>query len=502
MRCVIFVRRSFEAIGLVAEFLSALALLLAYSSARADEFPTAGEMASVHQRLDTLEEQSAELARQNAALRRTLAARDYSPHDTAFIADGAAPPDVPMELEAQLQHLGGAVEELGAGMQEMKSGVEELAAALRVTTLREYSKVAVFGELRAETLWSDARPFIPSAPLLLAPGPIAGFDDDTFSVGAKPSMLGAGFQGPELGCFETGGLVLFALFSETVVQDIYGIMPLNAYGEIKNDNFRFAGGLMLDMFNPLAPTMVNFNTVWASGNTGAYRGQLRVERYLYPTCDSQLTLQMNIGDPLPTTIVDRRFLGVVLSEDNGWPNVEGRVAFGYGCLEGEGAAAKRPLEIGVSGLVGEIRSTEPLVRQVVTDTWGLGLDARVQLTDRFGVQGELFRGKTLGTYLGGAAQTVNPATLEGIHSSGGWGEAYFYLTPCMHVHAGYGVDDPEDADLFLGQIEYNETIWGTIFWELTEALRLGLEVSRRKTDYLALPDNDGILVHTQVQWSF
>jgi hypothetical protein len=242
--------------------------------------------------------------------------------------------------------------------------------------------------------------------------------------------------------------------------------------------------------------------LWASGNTGAYRGQVRVERYFYPTCDSQITIQADIGDPLPTTIVDNRFLGAVIAEDNGWPNVEGRVAYGFGPLEGTGAEAKRPLEVGVSGLIGELRYTNLAVNQVVTNTWGIGCDARLQVTEKFGVQGELFRGKTLGTYLGGVAQTVNTLTLEGINSKGGFGEVYYYINPCIHVHAGFGVDDPDNDDLFLGQIEYNQTLYGTIFWELTESLRLGVEVSHRETDYLALPDNDGILVHTQVRWSF
>lgn len=422
-------------------------------------------------------------------------------------ANADANADVNMELAQQLEKLGASVQELGTGMQQMKEGVEQLGSALRVTTVREHSKIGVFGELRAEALWSSARPIIPGAPLFLAPGPVAGFDQDTFDVHAKSTLLGAGFQGPTVGCFETGGLVLAALYSETVVTDIYGLLPLQAYGEIKNEHVRFAAGLQFDVFNPVIPTMVNFDTLWASGNTGAYRGQFRIERFLYPTCESQVTIQGAIGEALPTTIVNRRAVtGAVLSEDNGLPNFEGRLALGLGPLEGEGTAARRPFEVGVSGLVGEVRSTELLAlvppRRVVADVWGVGVDGRWRINERWGVQGELFRGETLGTYLGGVAQTVNAVTLTGIRSTGGWGEAYCYIHPCIHLHAGYGVDDPQDTDVSVGQIVFNETLFGTVFFELTESLRLGLEVSRRETLYRALPDNDGLLVHTQVQWSF
>jgi hypothetical protein len=428
---------------------------------------------------------------------RFICASDRSIHDD--VADNP-----PTDIEMQVEQLGQSVEQLGAGMEQMKEGVEELGKALRVTTAHEYSKMAFFATIRGEALWSSARPIVPGAPLLLTPGPLPGtnFDQDSFDVHAKSTLLGAGFIGPELGCYETGGMILFALFSETVVQDIYGILPLLAFGEIKSDNGRFAAGLQFDVFNPINPMMVNFMTLWASGNTGAYRGQMRLERYYYPTCDSQWTMQVAIGEALPTLIINNRIQGTVLSEDNGIPNLEGRIALGLGMLEGEGLEAHRPLEIGLSGMAGQIRSTTLPATRVVADVWGLGADGRLAINHFCGVQGEVFYGQTLGTYLGGVGQTVNLVTLEGIRSQGGWGEFYVYLTPCVHAHFGYGIDDPKDEDLAPTQRELNETVYGTVFWELTESLRLGLEVSYRETDYFLLPDNDGILVHTQVQWTF
>ena len=58
------------------------------------------------------------------------------------------------------------------------------------------------------------------------------------------------------------------------------------------------------------------------------------------------------------------------------------------------------------------------------------------------------------------------------------------MSTCVHAHFGYGVDDPDDDDLAAAQIELNETVFGNIFWEVTKALRLGMEISHRKTDYL------------------
>ena len=49
-----------------------------------------------------------------------------------------------------------------------------------------------------------------------------------------------------------------------------------------------------------------------------------------------------------------------------------RVAFASGLLEGEGLDARRPLEFGVSGVVGQMRTTSMPTGRVVADVWGLG----------------------------------------------------------------------------------------------------------------------------------
>jgi hypothetical protein len=83
-------------------------------------------------------------------------------------------------------------------------------------------------------------------------------------------------------------------------------------------------------------------------------------------------------------------------------------------LTGEGDLAKRPFEVGVSGVVGQIRTTVPMTTQVVANVWGLGTDLRWAVSDRFGVQGEVYVGQTLGTYMGGILQNINSTTFAGM----------------------------------------------------------------------------------------
>jgi hypothetical protein len=350
---------------------------------------------------------------------------------------------------------------------------------------------------------SNARAISPGTPFFLTSGSLPGFDQDTVSVHARQSTLGAAFTGPQIGSFQSGGTLIALFFNDAVVVDQYGLLPLQAYGELRNQDWRFAAGLQFDVFAPGIPTVLPFSALAASGNAGnSFRGQIRLERFLQPARDVQWTLQAALSEPIVSTI-DPAFR---LSEDNGWPNVEGRIALGLGEVEGVGLAAKRPFEFGLSGVVGQIRTTVPTVVQVVADVWGLSADFRWKVTDRFGFAGELYTGQSLGTYNGGILQNVSTDTLQGIRSSGGWFEGFVYLTPCLHSHIGWGIDDPIDRDVDLDPLAFgrirNSVFYTNLLWDLNQTFRIGFEFTYRETDYRALPDNEGAGFHTQFQWAF
>ncbi|MCO6043400.1 hypothetical protein NG895_05725 [Aeoliella sp. ICT_H6.2] len=371
----------------------------------------------------------------------------------------------------------------------------------RVSTLNPYFNVSVFGTLTADMVFNGRRPVAPGTPYFLAPGPVLGRDQSTFDLHARQSSLGAAFVGPQWNGWQTGGQVLGVFYNSNVLADQYGFLPMLAFGEMKNDRWRFAAGLQFDVFNPGAPTVLPFSALCASGNSGnAFRGQLRAERYFNPSSDVQWTLQTALSNPVPTTI-DPTF---GISEDNGWPNVEGRIALALGT---PGATAVRPFEVGFSGVVGQLRTT-PITAdpQVVSDVWGVGTDIRWRVNDTFGFVGEFYSGQGLGTYNGAILQTVNRETFESIRSTGGFLEGYVYLTPCVHSHMGYGIDDPRNNDVSLDPANLarvrNETYYANLLWDVNKTLRLGFELTYRETEYAALPGNQGTGYHGQFRWSF
>ena len=301
-------------------------------------------------------------------------------------------------------------------------------------------------------------------------------------------------------------------FDNTILADRYGFLLQQSYGELFNDDWRFAAGLQLDVFAPGLPTVLPFSGLGGSGSAGnTIKGQARVERFVPIHSDSLLTLQVALSEPLGTVDIP----DTSLDEDNGLPNLEGRIAFGFGNPEsiGIGLLTQRPLEVGVSGVVGQLRRTnippDPR-RRVVSDVQGVAVDFRVNLAGGlFGFKGEAYTGQALGAYNGGVLQSLDAVTWKPIRTTGGWLEGFVYLWPHLHSHTGIGIDDPNDNDITaipdttFGRT-YNSTVWSNLIWDLNKNHRLAFEVTYRKTEYKEptnLP-NEGFGFHTQFAWTF
>ena len=180
-----------------------------------------------------------------------------------------------------------------------------------------------------------------------------------------------------------------------------------------------------------------------------------------------------------------------------------------GCLTG-GCCLQRLVELSLSGVVGQIRISKPIPGpgtpgpdRIVNDVWAVGGDFQIALTDRFGIKGESFVGQSLAEYNAGALQNFNSDTFLPIQTIGGFGEIYYYVNPQFHLHGGYGIDDPINADLAAGQISSNETFFLTAFWDISKNVQFGMEVDCRKTKYISpLLDAEGLLVMNQFLWRF
>jgi len=361
----------------------------------------------------------------------------------------------------------------------------------------------VFGSASLIGVASTDRPFSAGLPLLLLPGSPFGLNTNTYDLHARQSSFGAAFTGPEVCGFTPGAFFLGFIQNDNLTSDAYGLLPYQAYGFLKNDTWRIAGGLQSDVFNPQSPTIISLGKLYGSGNTGSFRGQARLEHFLKPDEAVQVTTQVAIGEPVATLVTNNRRI----LEDNGWPNVEGRVGLGLGPVtELAGGRKERPVQFGVSGVVGQLRTsrlitapTDPEVPdRSVVGVWGLGVDGEWAVTECFGLAGELYLGAGLGEYNGGVLQSFNSETFRAIRTRGGWGEAYVYLTDALHLHCGYGIDAPIQRDLAPTQFAKNQTYYANLVWDVSKVVQFSFEVDFRRTDYIALKDADGVLFLSQM----
>lgn len=370
-------------------------------------------------------------------------------------------------------------------------------------------RIVPFGVLSGEAIGATsntrARPFV----LYVEPGSPA--DNEQFTIHGQTSSLGFNFSGPRIGCFDLGGMVLFNFLGDRPALNQATPFFLRGYGELKNEDWRFTFGQQGDLFNPIGPDTVNFGGNKQAGNGGSFRGSLRAERYFRPSDTVQWTIQSAISQQVVTDfVVDPRIVG----SDNGWPNVEGRIGLGLGRLTG----GSRPVELGVSGVIGQTRAFGvldillPNLGDGIYTTWGLSTDAQFR-AERWGTNVELFMGQAIGTYNCGIGQSLDPTGFRAIRAVGGWGDVWYKLTDRLTTHVGYGIDDPLDQDVgqFLddalnptaGQRTRNEVYWANLIWDVTAQFDVGFEVSYRETGYLAPSvSNSAMIYHFRTRVKF
>src|SRR5262245_28727478 len=104
-----------------------------------------------------------------------------------------------------------------------------------VSALLPFWNVNIFGALQANMLYNTARPVAPGIPMFLAPGTVQ--PQNTLDIFARSSSLGAVLTGPEVGEFRTGGMLMVLFYNDALIDDRYGILPILAYGELRNEDW-------------------------------------------------------------------------------------------------------------------------------------------------------------------------------------------------------------------------------------------------------------------------
>lgn len=354
--------------------------------------------------------------------------------------------------------------------------------------------LTVYGHASVEVIWTSTPTIARNFPMYVESRPAEA--RPSYTVTAQSTLLGFSIEGPAVGSFDTGAEIAFDFHGGSPVDNEFGAYFLLGYGELENRDWRFLFGLNTDVLAPAEPEVLNWGGLIQAGNIGGpvVRGQVRGERY-FRSPNALWTITLATTQPVITGFTpDPEDLG----EDDGVPNLEGRVSAAFGRERGGGT---RPLEIGVSSVYGGIRSARGADSASVNNTWAVALDLSVG--GRWaGLRGELWTGQAIGSYQGAIGQSLNN-NLDVVQATGGWAQAHIVFMPNVRVLAGYGLDDPRDEDLTSGQRARNEVVFATVMWEPVPFVRLGYEVSGFATDYVAPnTNNTGWIVHFRADYRF
>lgn len=370
-------------------------------------------------------------------------------------------------------------------------------------------RLTLGGSVRAVAMYSEKRPVGSAGAVFMLAPPDATGTESVFDYTAQYSTLRAGIEGPEFHGMQTGATMLFQFYNGQLLDDQYGFTPGLAYAWLDDGHWNLSFGRRFDLFSERQPEMVDgFGILGASGNPGnSLRTQLRAEYRGEFGRDHGFSLGAALSEPISTSVSDDF---TDRAEDNGIPNLEAKAQLRLGQPDGDALLARPALEAGVSGVYGEFRkftgTAPPWPPPDVIRPWGAALEAGARLGRRFGIHGELYTGEALGNYLGTALQTVNPASRQAIASHGGWLEATLVFTPTLRMNAGYGIDEPDRADLFAGQVARNQTAYLNLFSSITPAFTIGLEQTWRRTEYLgwhgADRTNEGWSTMLSLQYGF
>jgi hypothetical protein len=368
--------------------------------------------------------------------------------------------------------------------------------------------VTLGGAFTLNSLASSKRTVGPAGSVFFLAPPDATGRDNVLDITAQYSRISLGIDIPAEDDWTVSARTMFTFYNGALFNASYGFQPLLGYGSASNGRWTLSAGLMFELFSPRQPDVADsVSALYFSGNpANSPRAQLRAA-WRAPLGDgTHLETAVALSDPISTFVskdlTDR-------TEDNGVPNLEARLLVTH-APDGWSSQLDRALwEVGISSVYGEFRKFYNLSAPFDVRTnqaRGMSIDAGVSLSPRLALQGEVWTGQALGNYGAAIGASVNPLTRREVQAVGGWGEVAMAWSDKAYSTFGYGLDSPDRDQLGPGDKTRNETVWGNMFWQPEPWLRLGLEGTWRRTQYL-LPtggsrsnDGSGLLMTTAFRY--
>lgn len=143
------------------------------------------------------------------------------------------------------------------------------AADGTVSMFNDTARLRILGTISALGIFSTDRPFVPGNPFFLAPASPYGLPTNTVDIHARQSNLTMAMEGPDVGSFESSGVLSLYLMNANTTTDTYGVLPAQAYGQLANEDWRFLAGLSFDVIAPRDLVTLPLSMPAFSGDPGS-----------------------------------------------------------------------------------------------------------------------------------------------------------------------------------------------------------------------------------------
>lgn len=365
-------------------------------------------------------------------------------------AEAAGTQNAPAALEpAPVSSSAASQEDLKALHEELDALQSEIRQhnQIKVETVSKYplrvSGLALFNAFSNAGVVNNVE--LPTLALPRTPGSSHGSAGATL----RQTLLALDATGPRLGS---------ARSSAQASIDFFGGVTSNALGysyaeglvrmrqaqvSLDWDKTTVQGGFTVPLISPLSPTSyasVAQPALSGSGNLWAWSPQVRVEQRIPLTERRRIGLEAGLISPASPGYTAVQLDSPV--EASRRPGYEGRISYR---ADGRVGAVARPFVLGVGAYSAHLFYNS----STLIHAWAVTADWQVPLLRWFELTGEVYRGRALGGFGGGAYKDVLTGTdsvtgvsrTVGVDSVGGWSQLKFRLGPTFETNAIFGLDD-------------------------------------------------------------
>ena len=387
-----------------------------------------------------------------------------------------------------------------ADTQAVESKIDTVSA--RVDKLENPTAIRIgaltikpYGYLKLDAAYDSQKPGPASGGFTLYSQPeTAGKSDNQLSFSARDSRFGLDFALPEEHGIKATAKFEFDFFINGT-ETAYSPRLRHSYLNLDfGDGLSVLAGHTWDAFFYVAPNTVDAGFLGDSGYLYSRRAQLRLTKVADLGDGNKLTARVALTN---TSSGDLDGLGQDDGIDSARPTVEALVAFDTIFL------STKPTKISIGGQFGTETvdaAGNPDAKDYDSNLIVAGL--LFPITDKIAIQGNVWKGENLDVWLGGIGQGVNTTLKTSIGAKGGWAQLVLNPTAEWNFNLGYGVDDPDDADLNAGARAKNARIFGNVFYKLTKVVTIAAEYSIITTDYKGTADSKDNRIQFSTTYKF